>query len=424
VLAPPDPDAVAACLVPRGHDVARLARAASSGRIRGIGGDLWARARSRPHAAGGLWRRGLREARALHSWERRLVADALRDLARLGPLLASAVGEHAVWDAWLATQGLVDGLSPTLVEAVTPEALASRLAERSPEAAWACLAGVPEPVAAELILVLGPEMGPFLAASARRAPIGIRATPGRRAEVVAALLAAGVEPADGTLVPEAVVVPAGADVEAVARRLPGALEVQDEASQLVASLVGAAPGLRVLDACAGAGGKALALAAAGADVLAADVRAPALDELAARAARHGVRIRTRTWRDGEPIDSRPFDVVLVDAPCSGSGTWRRHPELRWRLDALEATRAVQAEVLARASASVRPGGRLVYATCSVLPSEDEAIVGAFLASNQRFRAVAPTGAPPAVRSPDSVRSWPHRHGVDGFFAAVMEAEGR
>jgi len=229
--------------------------------------------------------------------------------------------------------------------------------------------------------------------------------------------------------------------------LAGAFEVQDEASQLVCQLVGARRGEMVVDFCAGAGGKALALAAAMRStgrVYAFDVSDRRLAELKPRLGRSGLS-NVHPQRIASEHDSRvkrlggKIDRVLVDAPCSGLGTLRRNPDLKWRQtpeSVAEMTRK-QASILAAAAALVRPGGWLVYATCSLLAEENEAIVDAFLGTHPGFRlsaahaALAAAGIEvPAVHRreeeragahPDGyLRLLPHVHGTDGFFAALME----
>jgi 16S rRNA (cytosine967-C5)-methyltransferase len=194
-------------------------------------------------------------------------------------------------------------------------------------------------------------------------------------------------------------------------------EFQDEASQVAALMCEARPGMRVLDLAAGAGGKSLALAAAmenEGEIVADDVRANALIELERRAVRAGVTIiQTQLplphMRGGEG-GSYDFDIVLVDAPCSGTGTWRRQPELRWRLtpERLSELMAIQDALLTRAATHVRPGGRLVYATCSILPCENEDRIAGFCGLHPQF---AITGS--------EFRASPHSTGTDGFFAVVL-----
>jgi 16S rRNA (cytosine967-C5)-methyltransferase len=167
----------------------------------------------------------------------------------------------------------------------------------------------------------------------------------------------------------------------------GQFEVQDEGSQLIALACAPGPDDAIVDLCAGAGGKALALAAAapGADIIACDTNRARLSKLGPRAARAGARIETRLLDGGREAEQLAdlegqADVVLVDAPCSGSGTWRRNPEGRWRLtpDKLDKVVALQAHLLDLAVPLVKPGGTLVYAVCSILEREGAGQVAAFL----------------------------------------------
>jgi 16S rRNA (cytosine967-C5)-methyltransferase len=222
-------------------------------------------------------------------------------------------------------------------------------------------------------------------------------------------------------------------------RLPGLktgdLEIQDEGSQLVALLVDAKPGERVVDFCAGAGGKTLAIAAQMKNkghVVACDVNETRLKRCAERHRRaglHNVETRVLASETDRWVKRHKggFDRVLVDAPCSGTGTWRRNPDARWRAPelGLENLVALQARILASAARLVKPGGRLVYATCSILCEENEAQVAIFLASNPGFR-LAPVSeaAPHLARATQSAHLslTPARHGTDGFFAAVMQRD--
>ena len=232
-------------------------------------------------------------------------------------------------------------------------------------------------------------------------------------------------------------------------RLPGLLEgriePQDEGSQLVALLLGALPGEHVVDYCAGTGGKTLALAAAMANkgrILATDIDAARLERAAPRHVKAGVDTVTRhaiAGGDGGAAvgaadkflkrRKRSFDRVLVDAPCSGVGAWRRNPDARWlrRTRPLSELLPVQAEVLRRAARLVRPGGTLVYATCSLLRHENDAQLAAFLASDDgaEFELAPPSADLPAdfpahVLDDDGcMRLTPARHGCDGFFGARL-----
>lgn len=171
----------------------------------------------------------------------------------------------------------------------------------------------------------------------------------------------------------------------------GVIEIQDLASQAVVTAVGAQPGERIWDACAGAGGKALALATQvgpQGQIAATDLRAHALRETERRARRLGLnQLTVDVWdaqQGAAPVQD--CDRVLVDAPCTGSGTWRRNPDARWRLNdsLLAELTALQDDILAQASAAVRPGGQLIYATCSWLVEENEDRVARFLESNAAF----------------------------------------
>ncbi len=197
----------------------------------------------------------------------------------------------------------------------------------------------------------------------------------------------------------------------------GAFEIQDQAAQIAVERAGAGPGMRVLDLAAGAGGKSLALAAAmnnEGEIIACDVRGAALAELETRAARAGVTIihsQILGLPPAQASDGAPFDLVFLDVPCSGSGTWRRQPELKWRLNPqkLAGLRQTQERLLRQgAGLCADTGGRLVYATCSILPSENDEQVEAFLAKNPRFR----RGQPDFQASPASTAT-------DGFYAAFL-----
>ena len=219
----------------------------------------------------------------------------------------------------------------------------------------------------------------------------------------------------------------------------GEIEVQDEGSQLLALLTDAKRGEMVVDFCAGAGGKTLALGAAMRNtgrLYAFDTSGHRLAALKPRLARSGLSnvypVQIAHERDDRIKRlAGKIDRVLVDAPCSGLGTLRRNPDLKWRQspESIEELRVKQAAILASAARLLKPGGRLVYATCSLLEAENEAIAAAFSESHVReFKplAVAPllekahvAEAQTLVRG-DFLRLWPHRHGTDGFFAAAWE----
>ena len=210
--------------------------------------------------------------------------------------------------------------------------------------------------------------------------------------------------------------------------LKGWFEVQDEGSQLAALMSEAQPGMQVADVCAGGGGKTLALAAlmeGKGQIYAFDVDGRRLAPLKARADRagaHNIQIRTpmRTKDALEDLRGR-MDVVFVDAPCTGSGTWRRNPDAKWRLrpNALAKRLEEQREALAMAAPLVKAGGRLVYVTCSVLPEENEDQVAAFLGSYTDFSDVGLIASFPALARSHGLQMTPRLTGCDGFFVAAL-----
>ena len=232
--------------------------------------------------------------------------------------------------------------------------------------------------------------------------------------------------------------PALTRLDAFAR---GAVEVQDEGSQLLALLLDAKRGEMVVDFCAGAGGKTLAIGATMRNtgrLYAFDTSAHRLDALKPRLARSGLS-NVHPAAIAHERDERikrlagKIDRVLVDAPCSGLGTLRRNPDLKWRQSpqSVAELTAKQTAILQSAARLLKPGGRLVYATCSVLPAENEAIAQAFSGANREFSPLPVAeilsnlkveGAASLCSGPDSggehLRLWPHKHGTDGFFAAV------
>jgi 16S rRNA (cytosine967-C5)-methyltransferase len=233
----------------------------------------------------------------------------------------------------------------------------------------------------------------------------------------------------GRFVPDALIVEAGQPLRVMEE---GWFVVQDEASQLVSLLVDVAAGDRVLDCCASPGGKTTAMAAAMADdglIAACDVRPRRIELLKRTVAASGssaVRIVLADALTPLPFLSQVFSRVLLDAPCSGLGTLRRDPDIRWRRkeEDLPALASAQARMLANAAACVAPGGRLVYATCSSEPEENENVVDGFMKTNTSFVPVdaRTIGAvpPELVDQRGHLRTLPHRHGLEAFFGAVVE----
>ena len=262
-----------------------------------------------------------------------------------------------------------------------------------------------------------------------RAPLDLRVNTlkATRDELLAELPEAA--PIDAT--PDGVRLPTGTAVEALPAFNRGLVEVQDAGSQIVGLALPVAPGARIVDLCAGAGGKTLALAARmGGEgmLLACDTDRNRLQRLAPRATRAGAgNVETRLLNPGRELESLPdwigtADGVLVDAPCSGTGTWRRNPEARWRLgpDRLDRFGATQAHVLDLGAALVRPGGDLVYIVCSLLDAEGSAQVGAFLARHPGWTA-APLDLPAGRPRGRGWRLDPAADGTDGFFVARLTA---
>ncbi len=242
---------------------------------------------------------------------------------------------------------------------------------------------IPQWIETELSPLVTPDEWPALV---QRAPLDIRVNTARttRDAMIEAFPGAELTP----LSPWGLRLPADTRVDQSLAFAEGLVEVQDEGSQLIALACAAKPGMRIIDLCAGAGGKALALAGAtgnGAEIIACDTNRQRLSKLPQRADRAGATITTRLLdapREAEALVAlrESADIVLVDAPCSGSGTWRRSPEGRWRLtrDRLARVSALQMRVLDLAAPLVKPGGALVYAVCSLLGREGMDQVASFL----------------------------------------------
>ncbi|MFM8940925.1 MAG: RsmB/NOP family class I SAM-dependent RNA methyltransferase, partial [Phenylobacterium sp.] len=279
-------------------------------------------------------------------------------------------------------------------------------------------------------------------ALARRAPVDLRVNtlksdPARALKATGPL---GAHPVPGRPLALRLDPPAAAErtpsVESLPEFVKGWMEVQDAGSQLAAACAGEVKGLQVLDLCAGGGGKTLALAAAmgsTGQIYAYDSDARRLADTVRRAERAGVRnLQVRTPLRPDPLKDLEgrMDLVFIDAPCSGSGAWRRHPDTKWRLtpDALARRQADQDSVLDAGVAFVRPGGRLVYVTCSVLAEENEDRVAAFLGRHRDFRVLPATDDPhwlPRLTAEGYLRLTPATSDTDGFFVAVLaRADGR
>jgi 16S rRNA (cytosine967-C5)-methyltransferase len=214
----------------------------------------------------------------------------------------------------------------------------------------------------------------------------------------------------------------------------GRMTVQDEASQLVVELLDAQPGERVLDACAAPGAKATAIAervGEAGEVIALDRNERRLGLVARDAARLGlgnlrVLLADASAAEIDGLDPAPFDRILVDAPCSGLGALRRNPDARWRVQpqAIAQLAAVQRAILAAVSKRLRPGGTLVYSTCTISPEENDDVVKWLLEYAPELRRASETVLPTSLRSlvgqDAALHCWPQRHDTDGFFAARLE----
>ncbi|MBU6299102.1 MAG: RsmB/NOP family class I SAM-dependent RNA methyltransferase, partial [Alphaproteobacteria bacterium] len=242
----------------------------------------------------------------------------------------------------------------------------------------------------ELTRAFGTSLLDEMLALQARAPVDLRVNTLRaeRNAVMAALRADGFATEPMPYAPHGLRLPpaeGSARLGASSQFVDGAFEFQDEAAQIVALLCGAQPGMRVLDFAAGAGGKSLALAALmenKGEIVAHDVDPARLRQLAPRAARAAATIIRPTSK----LPTGTFDIVLIDSPCSGSGTWRRQPELRWRLkpERLRSLNTLQDDLLSQGAEHTALGGRLIYATCTLLPCENEDRIARFLSDHSDF----------------------------------------
>ena len=397
------------------------------------------------HAADGVISDFFREQRALGSRERHTLSDTVYTLLRqrllFQHLAQSGKGEIERRLAILGWQGnegfLRAALSETergwleQVAAIDRAALPEKLRHNLPE--W---------LAEKLKASLGDEFWPLAESlNAGGAPLDLRVNTlkAKREDVQRALAAAGVESAPTPYSPLGLRVQGKPALHKIDVFVRGEVEVQDEGSQLLALLVDAKRAEMVVDFCAGAGGKTLALGAAMRNtgrLYAFDTSGHRLAALKPRLARSGLSnvypIQIAHERD-ERIKrlAGKIDRVLVDAPCSGLGTLRRNPDMKWRQTpaSVDELRRQQAAILASAARLLEPGGRLVYATCSLLEDENEAVAAGFDAALAReFEPIdvaealarARVGEPNALVRGGYLRLWPHRHSTDGFFAAAWQ----
>ena len=289
----------------------------------------------------------------------------------------------------------------------------------------------------ELQRSLGDALQPEMQAMFGRAPVDLRVNTLRaeREETLVGLRSLGIKAEPTRFAPQGIRIPSGEGLAALQHThffQTGAFEFQDEASQIAALLCAAKPGMRVLDLAAGAGGKALAMAADmqnKGEILALDTDAARLKQIVPRARRAGVTIITATDKRGGPLwGNGKFDLVLVDAPCSGSGAWRRNPETKWRLtpDSLRELNELQNWLLDDGARHTKPGARLVYATCSILRCENEDVIESFLARDAGFQVIpaseiwrSAVGREPPPGLKHYFKASPLKAGTDGFFACIM-----
>ncbi|MGA9796306.1 MAG: RsmB/NOP family class I SAM-dependent RNA methyltransferase [Rhizomicrobium sp.] len=293
----------------------------------------------------------------------------------------------------------------------------------------------PQFLEAELTRAFGEDVTLEMGAMLERAPVDLRVNTLRatRDEVLAALQSEGFDAQPTRFSPIGIRLPSGTrGIEQSKPFLSGAFEFQDEAAQIAVALAAPKPGSRVLDLAAGAGGKTLALAALmqnTGEITAHDIDEGRLRQIVPRATRAGVSI-VQTHA-GEKPPGRPYDLVFLDSPCSGSGTWRRQPENKWRLtrERLDELNALQDMLLDQAAARAPVGSRIVYATCSILPRENEDRVAAFLERHSAFvvrpaqdvwRESVGTEPPPGMG--EFLKATPLTTGTDGFFTAILARE--
>lgn len=360
------------------------------------------------------------------AWVTEMVYGVLRDLRRLHAMVGE--GSSAALCAALLLRG--ERVAPERLQAlgVDVEALRAQLAAHDDDALTpAERANVPDTIYAAWQQQFGGDVDALAATLCEQAPVDLRVNTLKceRAQAQAVLAEAGVEVQVTPYAPQGLRVARRAALQNLPAYRDGWIEPQDEGSQLLALLVDAQPDETVIDYCAGAGGKTLALAAQMQNcgtLCAWDSDSTRLARLAPRLQRAGVQcVQIRTLGNDETSDMLA-DAVLVDAPCSATGTWRRQPEARLKALDLSALTTLQAQILARAARHVRPGGRLIYATCSLLDAENIDIVEAFMAEHPQFElddAGAVLARSGVSLSGRTLQLLPHRHGTDGFFGAVL-----
>ena len=392
------------------------------------------------------------------AWISGLVVDALRRknsiehaMAGTGArVLALGALKHAWgWDVRKIEEALKDEHGPAAMNAQEREGV---LLAPDPSAPPHVRGDYPEWLAPHLQRAFGPDDVPEAMAMATRAPIDLRVNTLKSDAEKAGRALEGVrarqmpELHNGFRIPAADSVERGEAVEAIPAYSKGWVEVQDMGSQIAAAVSCAAPGEQVLDFCAGGGGKTIAMAAMmqnKGQIFSHDIDGRRLSALIPRIERAGIRnVQLRHPKENASLDDleAKMDLVMIDAPCTGVGTWRRKPDAKWRVqpNALEKRIGEQAMILRQACNYVRPGGRMVYVTCSFLMEENEDQVASFLADRKDFK--IEDAAEAAIKSGQltekgaalvrkcrlpngSVRLTPRTAGTDGFYMAVMRRVG-
>ena len=335
-----------------------------------------------------------------------------------------------------------DRLAPWLDATETSWLGQALQAAQQPPSQWpeSCQHNLPAWLEERLRNQLGDEVHALAESLLRTAPLDLRVNllQEKRAKVLAELAAEGIESEPTPYSPWGLRLQGKPSLAKHGAFQRGAIEVQDEGSQLLALVLDARRGEMVADFCAGGGGKTLAIGAGMRNLgrlYAFDASAHRLEGLKPRLARSGLTM-VYPVAIAHENDARlarlagKMDRVLVDAPCSGLGTLRRSPDLKWRVtaDAVDAMQKQQMSILAAAARLLKPGGRLVYATCSLLQEENEAVASAFGAENRAFEPLSLATVLSGLRVADAetlcsaegryLRLWPHIHATDGFFAAA------
>ena len=384
-----------------------------------------------------LLSRYFREHRSLGQNDRAFVADTVFAVLRRRRSLEAAAGSSAPQALVAAALLGVLGFSARALQGLVEQDVLARVRQSARSALPpAVRADLPDWLWARLAAQYGDEEALRIAQGLLNpAPLDLRVNLARTERTAAQerLAIDGIESRATPYSPAGLRLTAKPAINRQALFTQGLVEVQDEGSQLLAWLLGPRRGEMIADYCAGAGGKTLAAAMlmrGTGRVYAMDVSAKRLAALVPRAARAGItNVHTLVLGEDDARARRlagKLDRVLVDAPCSGFGTLRRNPDLKWRHgpEAIDELSAKQRAILKAAARLVKPGGRLVYATCSILHDENDAVADAFQASQPEFKPVSAAsllaGQRIALDTGERLRLWPHVHHTDGFFAAVFE----